>query len=322
MPAQEEQTITQWAQRETTAKTIDLVEGLSSAATQMIAFCDRLKHLAPAVTIKKADDTEVEGPAMIVGSHRNIVFRAVPAGKTLPPFLDLLRDSESQQPELASDVRQALDRVSLPVFLKLYIAPQCPHCPKVVGQLLPLAAATPLMNLTIIDAALFEKLAQTDKVQAVPTLLLDDQFRWTGQIDPQEIIRLSIERDPASMSPASLRQILEAGQADRAAHMMIEAGKFFPALLALLTHARWSVRLGAMVSVEYLADEAPKLANQLIDPLRSRFDDLSGQVQGDVVHTVGQIQTQSAKAFLHRIVSGGYEDEVIQTAMEALAEID
>ena len=288
---------------------------------RMADFCDRLRSFLPRIKIKKETDIPFEKPAMIVGKHRNIAYQAAPAGKILRNFLTALTDDGSSPQNVDTPVEALLQKIDLPVLLKLYVAEQCPHCPGVMQQLQAMAVAHSNIRLIIIQADAFAASAQKDDVRSVPTLILDDQFRWTGPVDLHELLTLCIERNPADLSSASLRQIIEDGNAERVAEMMVNSGQVFPGLVNLLTHPRWSVRLGAMVTVEYLADQSPALAVRLSDLLWREFRDLPDQVQGDIVHVLGEIASPVNKERLHHIAGGTYEASVKATAAEVLEEM-
>ena len=116
-----------------------------------------------------------------------------------------------------------------------------------------MADAIPHLRLTVIDAMLMADQAADQGIRSVPTVMLDERIRWTGSIDMDEIIQQCTQRDPVLLSTASLRQIIESGDAARVAGMMADHGRIFPAIIELLTDERWSIRLGAMVTAEYLA---------------------------------------------------------------------
>jgi glutaredoxin len=283
-------------------------------------FCDELKSMVPRLSIKNDSDIPVEKPAMTVGKHGNIAYRAIPTGKLLHHFLEALQSDPGQYQGVAAPVVPLLKKIELPVILKLYVSSRCPHCPLVIQHLQSLALASATIRLMIIDAESFEEKARADDVRSVPTLILDDQFRWSGPIHLEELLTICIQRNPADLSAASLRQLIEDGNAERVAAMMAESGQVFPGITALLTHPRWSVRLGAMVTVEYLAEDAPELAEQLGDRLWGDFHHLSEQVQGDVVHLLGGIPCPENRRRLNGIADGDYAASVREAAAEILAE--
>jgi glutaredoxin len=322
MTPQDEQMIRQAAFLEADPlPTIVQARDRGDAAAQLDLFCDRFRELVPGLKIKNDGDIPFPAPVLAVGRHGNIGYQVALSGKLLGCFLDALADAAQQDAGSDRQVEDQLKAIDLPVILKLYVAAQCPHCPQSIRQLQTLAARSPLIRLRVVDAALFPREAETDQIRSVPTLILDDQYRWTGSVNTEELISLCVQRDPAQLSAGSLRQLIEAGDAARVAGMMIAAGKLFPALSELLVNDRWSVRLGAMVTAEYLADEAPELGLELCRSLWERFSRLSPQIQGDVVQVLGQIDAEVTQGYLRSILSGDYDAEVKTVAAEVLEEM-
>jgi len=301
--------------------TIFLTADKGSTGERMAFFCDRIKTLVPDIRIKKDSDLPFPAPALVIGRHQNIAYQAAPTGKMLTYFLEALGCASGHAPESDPPLDDRLRKIDLPVILKLYVASQCPNCPQSIRQLQALAAHCPLIRLRIIDAQLFSMASEADQVRSVPTLILDDQLRWTGNVKTEELLALCIQRDPSHLSADSLRQLIEAGDADRVAAMMVTAAQLFPSLIELLVHERWSIRLGAMVTAEYLADEAPDLSLQLCGMLWERFARLSPQVQGDVVQVLGQIDSDVTRGYLNAVVSGDFDEEVKTAAAEVLEEM-
>jgi glutaredoxin len=319
MTPQDEQMIRQTALANAeTPPTIVLSRDKGDTGAEMTRFCDRLKELAPGLKIKNDSDIPFPAPVLAVGHHRNIGYQASLTGKLLACFLEALTGGDAgPDPQ----VDNQLKTIDLPVILKLYVAAQCPHCPQCIRQLQTLAFRSPRIRLRIVDAALFPQEAEADQIRSVPTLILDDQYRWTGPVNTEELLSMCIQRDPAQLSAGSLRQLIETGEAARVSAMMITAGKLFPSLVELLVHDRWSVRLGAMVTAEYLDDEAPDLSLDLCRMLWERFARLSPQVQGDVVQVMGQVDAEVTREYLRSVLSGDFDDEVKTVAREILEEM-
>jgi glutaredoxin len=304
------------------APVITLSAGTEAIGRQMSRFCDELRQLNPLIKLKKDSDIPFQEPVMVIGRHNNIAYHAVPTGKLLHLFLQaLIEDSRKQEDELGEDLAHQLSQLNLPVALKSYVATQCPHCPDAVWRLQILASGSSMIRLRIINAELFPEWTQADQIRSVPTIILDDQFRWSGNLQLKELLTMSLERDPSQLSSASLRQIIEDGDAQRVANMMVESGQVFTALVELLTHERWSVRLGAMVAAEYLADQAPSLALELSDQLWRCFSDIAEQTQGDVLHVIGQVKSQKTRSYLEKVISGSYGITVKEAAFEILNDL-
>jgi alkyl hydroperoxide reductase subunit AhpF len=279
-------------------------------------FCDILGRLVPGVKVKKNGDAPDEPPQILIGN--GLRYQAVPAGRELQPFLEALIAFGSDSVDAAESGKTLLKKEKLPATLTLFIAPQCTFCPAVVRQLSPLPLLDDNIRLTIVDGTLFPEIAQPHKIQAVPTLLLDEQFRWTGAVPLEEIINTINSRDPASLGAESLENIIKEGQAGHLAAMMLEHKHIFPAFNDLLIHPKWPVRLGAMVVMEEIADQNPAIASEAIDFLWDRFYRQPDPVKGDILYLFGEIKNRRAVPWLQEVLGGEYDEEVKEAAGEAL----
>ena len=164
----------------------------------------------------------------------------------------------------------------------------------------------------------FPEFAEKDNIQSVPTLILEDQFRWTGMIQLNEVIEMMVNRDPGALGPASMEMMLKEGNAGQLAEMMLNKTEIFPAFYELLIHAKWPVRLGAMVVMEEIIEENPDLAVQTIKPLWQKFDEVDNRVKGDLVYILGQMAPMETTPLLESILNGEYAAEVKEAAKEAM----
>jgi hypothetical protein len=243
-------------------------------------------------------------------------YQGIPQGNEAAPFKDALCGKTTP---LAGRLREQLSATAFqPAVLDLFVSVGCPFCPGVVRELMPLAEANRFIRLTIIDAGLFPELAGQHQIQAAPTLVLDGQFRWTGTIVLEEVVALMATRDASAMGPSALEQMLREGAAQRLARMMAEQKKVFPAILDLLCHAEWPVRLGAMVTVEELIALAPEVGQQVLDAVWNRFDTVSDQVRGDILFLCGEAGSPSLAPRIQAVLKSGATAEVKAAAAEAL----
>lgn len=280
-------------------------------------FAEQWGKLSPVPRWAK-NDTESGLPGFAL--KENIIYSALPLERELDPFLKGLETLAS--PDLPPETIERLDRLQLPCELTLYIALQCPHCPAMVETLIPLAAHSDKIRLHIIDGTLFPDRAAADNVMAAPCLILDGEFRWTGAVEAGEIITMALNRDPAQLSTATLKNILEDGEADWIADRMIEAGQIFDGFIGLLLHDTWSVRLGAMVVVESLAERSPDLGADLAPALMDRFADQEIPVQGDILYALGEIGNLETTAWIREVSERVTHADLKDAAADALDAIE
>ncbi|MCK5695525.1 MAG: thioredoxin family protein [Desulfobacula sp.] len=282
---------------------------------QFINFTAQVSSMTSKLIIE-SEKGEKKLPGFLL--KENVLYSALPLDKELEPFLEALSQINDSQTMLSEPIRQALDAIDIPVQLILYIALQCPHCPDVVRTIIPLAFYCKNIHLHIIDGSLFSETAQKDKVMSAPCLILDDDFRWTGSVMAEEIIKIITSRDPSQLSARTLKTILEGGDASWIAQAMIEKGKIFNAFIKLLLHETWSVRLGAMVIVEELAEIDPKLAASLCPLLINLFDEKDIPIQGDILYALGEAGNLETKEWIRTRLPKLEHPDLIDAATDAL----
>ncbi len=322
MKRKDRETIVRWAGNLSQPARIGLATDQSDAGTLLAEFATELKTLVPGIELQKDPDGVPVRPSLITGRFNNIYYQGVPTGKILPFFLDAITGDSGEISPADTAWAAMLPQIETPIPLKLYIGQGCPFCPEMARRLLLLATCTALVRVTIIDATTFDRQATEDGVRSVPYTIFDQQFSWTGIVELSEILKIGISRDPAQMSTACLRQLLEDGKASQVAAMMATGNNIFSALVDLLAHKRWSVRLGAMVVVEYLVSGKPGLAAKLCRPLWKRFRLADQQARGDIIYTLGQIGTAEAKQYIQQVLKEPASRQLRDAAREALEEIE
>jgi glutaredoxin len=313
----EEERIRKWARSIEGEITLSLVLKQDKPGRQMRGFCEDLVRLVPRVRVdRKEGDEDQETTEIRV--RPNIRYRAVPHGRELEPFLEAVKSPLPLEETLPSALRQTARQVDLPALIEVYVSPRCPFCPTAVSRCLSLADANPKIQTIVVDATLFPALSAARGVRSLPTVVLDGQFRWTGTFELEDLVEMLARRDPAGLGADSLRHLLDEGRAEALADMMADRGMVFPAFTALLTHPRWPVRLGAMVTFEHLVVKRPDLSPGLIQALWERFADLEDPVKGDVLYLFGQSGEPAAFPLLEAVLGGSCSPELREAAEEAL----
>ncbi|MBW2192933.1 MAG: thioredoxin family protein [Deltaproteobacteria bacterium] len=315
MNALEEKKIAAWGQTLNDDISIDLTLTRDERSELFMNFCENLNRIAPKIRFRKETEEESGPPVIVID---NVRYQAIPAERELDPFLSLLADQNHLAGQLSSEVRKLLDDIRLPALLKVYIMPLCPFCPTTVMQLLSVAAANEQIKLNVIDSALFPELARSDNVQSAPTVLLENQFRWTGAIQIREVVDMILNRDPSQLSASSLRDMISNGDAAAVADMMIDSGKIFPAFVDLLIHEKWPVRLGAMVAFEAIVEQNRSLAARAIPILWEQFSRVEDTVRGDILFLFGSSGDNGVIPLLESVLNGPYQTDVKEAAAEAL----
>ena len=283
-------------------------------------FAEALAALAPVLRLRRDTDAQARRPGLRLLD--NLIFHAAPAGSALAAFLDALELAAKAVPSPLSSVQaKALEQVAAPAQLDLYVGAHCPFCPAIITRMAALAVAAPQIRLAVIDAERFADESRDQGIRSVPTLILDQGLRWTGTVDIDALLPAIIQRDPAQLPAPVLEQMLQSGAAADLAAMMVGAGRLFPAIVDLLCHPRWSVRLGAMVTMETVAEQAPALAAQAAPALLARYGREEPSVRGDMLHVVGMVGGIELAAGIEPLATDEPDAEVRAAVVEALAAI-
>lgn len=282
-------------------------------------FCLELERLVPSIRIDEADSEPGDPPGIFIGD--GLRFHGVPSGGELEGFLEavawaagLRRDSE---PSLEATLRD----IALPADIRMYVTSQCPFCPAVLRSLVPLPFLNPRLHLRVIEGDRYPEMAAADGVKSVPTVILDDRFRWTGSVKRDEILALLLERDPATLGADSLAGMLAEGRAAEVASFMLQARAISPAFVELLIHEKWPLRLAAMVAAEEVAEADPNLVVDIVEALWERFEALDAARQGDILYLFGEMEAMDAIPGLKAVLLGTYPDEVKEAAQEAMEQL-
>lgn len=313
MTKQTQKMISKWAESLKNKIELQLVINNQKVSDVFTDFCNELSETTPKVHITTKKDGDIKEPYIKVND--NLIFKAIPEEKILKAFLDILTFDKNN---VSKKVNENLINFNLPVTLKIYISSFCPYCPKVVSDVSQLAFTEKNIQLEIIDAGFFTEIANKDKVVSAPTVIYNENFRWTGTVKPEDIAEVIGNTKPENLSMTALITLLETGKASILSDLMIESGLIFPAFYDLITYEKWPVRLGAMVVMEELIDKAPALAETVINELWKNFTTYDAPVKGDILYITGETGNQVFLERVNQIVNGNYPDEIKEAAEEAL----
>ena len=239
---------------------IRLIGNAHEASNAMAAFCDEVATLVSGIRLIREKDDERQAPVIEV--TESIGYSGVPTGTELAPFMEVLSTVGRTDSAGISTPDDSLAAITAPATLTLYVSSMCPHCPAMVRQVYPLCLKNRNLKLSIIDGSAFPELAEADDIKSLPTLILDNNFRWTAVVDTDELLQIMGSRDPAELSVVSLKGMIQDGNAYGLSEMMVSEKKIFPAFVELLVHPEFSVRLGAMAAIEDVAEEQDHLRDR------------------------------------------------------------
>ena len=280
------------------------------------SFLSELASLAPRVRVS-GERCDGDGlPAICIGS--SWTYHLVPEGSELSPFLDLLSRVATGESGLSDALSSKLRQVDATAEMEIFVTTSCPNCPAVLTRLAPFPLANPRIHVRVVDGLRFPDRSGELRIRAVPTVLLPGGIRFTGQVRDDEVAEGLLRGDPAGMGIEALSRMVQAGDAEGLAGMMLRTKRIFPGVLEILSEELFSLRLGAMVAMETVGAEDPELARTALDALWKRMDSAHPSARGDIVYLIGELGDDGWIPRLRGLLVEDIPDELREAVEDAL----
>lgn len=304
-----------WSSRAAESISIVLESTEDERTDQFIVFCDGLVEVVPNIqyTVKEVRSSDL--PALVVGHWR---YHCVPRGSELEPFLHILSPERAGTTAL---VNECLRSVFFVPEMKIFVTQQCPFCPGAIRQLIPVVLSLAGCRMEVIDSLLFPEMAEAFQVRAVPTLVINGTYRITGEIHSSAVVEFLEKSDASQLQTASLERMLKEGQAKLLGDLMLKKRLVFPGFLPLITHPEWSVRLGAMVVLEEIAQSDGGLAGRALEPVWREYARHDASVRGDILYLIGELGASDWIEVLEPLMEREDDDQVRSVLMETISRI-
>jgi len=198
----------------------------------------------------------------------------------------------------------------------LFIAPGCPHCPRVLDALGELLKEGVIGRLEAINVAEKPDMAAAQGVRSAPWTRIGG-YELPGARSAEELRNWAERAADETGGSDYLRELLEAGRLDAAEQRIADQQEPLQAVLPLLAdpEAPLQLRLGAGALLESWADR-PELA-ALVTELGQLATHSDHRVRADACHYLGLSGDPAARPYLEERLEDE-APEVREIAAEAL----
>jgi glutaredoxin-like protein len=173
--------------------------------TALIAkqILDELATLSDKITVEEANfvlekeraaQYGVEGvPAIVLlrnGEDTRMRFLGAPAGYEFMSLIEAVIIAGTGQSGLSADSKALVaSHVAAPIDIKVFVTPTCPHCPRAVTLAHKLAAESPHIRATCVEATEFMDLSRRYRVTGVPKTVINDTVEILGAVPEDAFVR-------------------------------------------------------------------------------------------------------------------------------------
>ncbi len=253
-----------------------------------------------------------------VGDRDAIHYLAVPEGPEEAPFLEALTALAG-----AADLGELPDqlaRLEEPVEILVFVAPGCPNCPHGVRAANALAAASPLVTVSVVDGFLFEELASRYQVKSVPTTVIDRGLTLIGVKTREELADRLLELQGPEAEKAIFTSLVESGRFPDAASHLLE-GRGIETFADLWSRSALESRISLTLIAEEALEEDPAALNDLVLLLLPSLQVEDPSRQGDTADLLATIGHPAAREALEALLDDPNPD-VAEAAADALEELE
>lgn len=127
-------------------------------------------------------------PAIIVGNER-IRYFGIPAGYEFSVLIEDIIEVSKSEPLLSADSVGKLSSIKTPLYIKVFVTPTCPYCPRMVKYVHSAALVNPNIKGDMIEATEFPDLAVAYSVYAVPKTVINDKFEIEGAVSEEMFVQ-------------------------------------------------------------------------------------------------------------------------------------
>jgi glutaredoxin-like protein len=141
-------------------------------------------------------------PATVIMGEKDygIRFYGIPAGYEFTTLIHTIRMIGKTGSQLDEQTRAALDALTEPVHMQVFVTPTCPYCPQAVALGYEMAYASENVRADGVESSEFPHLAVKYQVAGVPRTVINESTHLEGAAPPDMLL-------------GKIKEALAAGQA-------------------------------------------------------------------------------------------------------------
>lgn len=125
-------------------------------------------------------------PALVLldedGTDYGIRFYGLPSGYEFGTLIEDITDLAHGKTRLSEQTRQALQGLTRPVHIQVFVTPTCPYCPRAVRLAHQMAMESPQIRADMIEANEFAELSNKYGVYGVPKTVINEVEEVEGAV--------------------------------------------------------------------------------------------------------------------------------------------
>lgn len=144
--------------------------------------------------VKKYLITDI--PAIVIRSSLKdfgIVYYGIPSGYEFNTLLQTIVYISRDDHGLSSITAESLQYINTPVIIKVFVTPNCPHCPQAAIMAFRFAMANDYIGAYVYESSEFPHLVQRYNVKGVPKIVFNEDISIEGAVPESVFLKNALK---------------------------------------------------------------------------------------------------------------------------------
>ena len=134
---------------------------------------------------EKVNELNIERvPAIVIldkeNTNRGVKFYGIPAGYEIHSLMASVKEAAGVIKDTGDDIEQRISNIKKRINIKVFVTPQCPHCPGAVITGHKIAFQNKNVVCEMIESSAFPDQAKKYEVRGVPKIVINETHEFTG----------------------------------------------------------------------------------------------------------------------------------------------
>lgn len=122
--------------------------------------------------------------------YQNVSFHGIPGGKEINAFVLSLYNCAGPGQKLSPFLKKKIMALTSEIHLTVCVSLSCHHCANLVSVCQHMALINPHIHTCAIDARLYPEFVESEKIERVPLLIINNDTRVLGDKSMEEVYAL------------------------------------------------------------------------------------------------------------------------------------
>lgn len=123
-------------------------------------------------------------------TYQNVSFHGIPGGKEINSFVLSIYNCAGPGQKLPPFLKKKIQALDKDIYFTVCVSLACHHCANLVAACQHMALLNPHIHAAAVDAGLYPDFVQTEQIERVPLLIINNDTRILGDKSIEELYQI------------------------------------------------------------------------------------------------------------------------------------